>query len=71
MTDFAYARDGKAAHAVLAGVAFGFAHLGYSAHGIAAAAGTMVPTALVGMLCVCVGYLLGRRAFHPALLPIF
>ena len=50
MTEFARAGYGRAAQVILPGIAFGFAHLGYSVHGIMAAIEIMVPTALLGMM---------------------
>jgi hypothetical protein len=44
--------------------AFGLSHLGYSVHGLVAAVGIMVPTAILGMLWG-VAYLLGRRKLLP------
>jgi membrane protease YdiL (CAAX protease family) len=70
MTEFAYAGYGKFAQVILPGVAFGFAHLGYAVHGIIAAAGIMVPTALLGMMWG-VAYLLGRRALVPCIVAHF
>ena len=70
MTEFARAGYGKAAQVIVPGVAFGFAHLGYSVHGIIAAIGIMVPTALLGMLWG-VAYLLGRRGLVPCMVAHF
>lgn len=70
MTEFAGAGYGKVAQVILPGVAFGFAHLGYAVHGIIAAAGIMVPTALLGMMWG-IAYLLGRRALVPCFIAHF
>jgi hypothetical protein len=70
MTEFASAGYGKVAQVILPGVAFGFAHVGYAVHGIIAAAGIMIPTALLGMMWG-VAYLLGRRALVPCIVAHF
>ena len=70
MTEFASAGYGKIAQVILPGVAFGFAHLGYSVHGIMAAIGIMVPTALLGMMWG-VAYLLGQRGLVPCIVAHF
>ena len=56
----------KALQVVLPGIAFGFAHLGYSNHGLTAVIGIMVPTAVLGMLWG-IAYLLGRRILGPCM----
>jgi membrane protease YdiL (CAAX protease family) len=70
MTEFASAGYGKVPQVILPGIAFGFAHLGYTVHGIIAAAGIMVPTALLGMMWG-VAYLLGGKALVPCIVAHF
>jgi membrane protease YdiL (CAAX protease family) len=70
MTEFASAGYGKVTQVIVPGIAFGFAHLGYSIHGFIAAVGIMVPTAALGMLWG-VAYLLGRRGLVPCIVAHF
>ncbi|TMQ31078.1 MAG: CPBP family intramembrane metalloprotease [Nitrospirae bacterium] len=70
MTEFAAAGYGRVAQVSLPGVAFGFSHLGYSVHGLVAAVGIMVPTAILGMMWG-VAYLLGRRGLLPCIVAHF
>ncbi len=70
MTEFARAGYSRTTQVILPGVAFGFAHVGYSVHGIVAALGIMVPTALLGMMWG-VAYLLGRRGLVPSIVAHF
>lgn len=70
MTDFARSGYGKGSQVILPGIAFGLSHLGYSGHGLLAAVGIMVPTALLGMLWG-IAYLLGRRGLLPCMVAHF
>jgi len=70
MAEFAEAGYGKLMQVVLPGLAFGFAHLGYSVHGLVAGIGIMAPTALLGMIWG-VAYLLGRRSLLPCIVAHF
>jgi membrane protease YdiL (CAAX protease family) len=66
MVEAANAGYSRALQVVLPGIAFGFAHLGYSNHGLMTVIGIMVPTAVLGMLWG-IAYLLGRRSLAPCL----
>jgi membrane protease YdiL (CAAX protease family) len=70
MTEFGAANYGKTAQVIFPGLSFGFSHLGYSVHGLIAAIGIMVPTAILGMLWG-VAYLLGRRRLLPCVVAHF
>jgi len=70
MTEFAAANYGRTAQVILPGLSFGFSHLGYSVHGLIAAVGIMVPTAILGMLWG-VAYLLGSRKLLPCVVAHF
>lgn len=70
MAEAANAGYGKTLHVVLPGIAFGFAHLGYSNHGLMTVIGIMVPTAVLGMLWGF-AYLLGPRSLVPCMVAHF
>jgi membrane protease YdiL (CAAX protease family) len=70
MTEFAAANYGRTAQVILPGLSFGFSHLGYAVHGLIAAVGIIVPTAILGMLWG-VAYLLGRRKLLPCVVAHF
>jgi membrane protease YdiL (CAAX protease family) len=70
ITEFARAGYGKAMQVIIPGLSFGFAHVGYTVHGIGAGLGITVPTALVGMMWG-VAYLLGRRSLLPCVIAHF
>ena len=70
MTHFAKAGYSRTAQVIVPGISFGFSHLRYAVHGFVAAAGIMVPTAVLGMLWG-ISYLLGRRALLPCMVAHF
>ena len=70
MTEFALAGFGRFMQIFLPGVAFGFAHVGYSVHGFVAGVGIMLPTGLLGMIWGA-AYLLGRRSLLPCIVAHF
>lgn len=70
MKEFARAGYGRVMQVIIPGLSFGFAHLGYTVHGIGAAIGIMLPTALIGMIWG-VAYLLGRRSLLPCVIAHF
>ena len=49
---------------ILPGISFRFSHLGYTVHGVLAGVGSMIPTAILGMMWGA-AYLLGKRSLLP------
>jgi len=70
MTEFAEAGYGKAFQVLIPGVFFGLAHLALLEQGIAIGLGTMIPTALMGMIWG-IAFLLGRRSIAPTMVSHF
>ncbi|MDE3111139.1 MAG: CPBP family intramembrane metalloprotease [Acidobacteriota bacterium] len=70
MTEYAKAGYGKASQVVIPGLFFGVAHLAILEHGVAAGLGTIIPTAIMGMIWG-VAFLLGRRSVLPTVVAHF
>ena len=70
MTEFAKAGYGKAFQVVIPGVFFGLAHLAVLEQGIAVGLGTIIPTAMMGMVWG-IAFLLGRRSVVPTVVAHF
>jgi len=70
MTEFARSGYGKASQVIIPGMFFGLAHLAILEQGITVGLGTIIPTAVMGMIWG-IAFLLGRRSVVPTVVSHF